>query len=149
MMTATSRFKVGLIQMRSGLRAAEQSYGGAGGRSTRRNTPAPSMCSTPEMTNILAIKRDDLFAKIVAEDDDPTLAALREAARKLAIYIHIGSLALKTSPDKAANRSLLIDRKGDMLARYDKIHMFDVDLAGGESYRESNSYRRRRTCRRR
>jgi predicted amidohydrolase len=96
---------------------------------------------TPEMTNILAIKREQLFANIVAEEQDPTLATLREVARQLAIYIHIGSLAIKTLPGKAVNRSFLIDRKGEVAARYDKIHMFDVDLANGESYRESNTYR--------
>jgi predicted amidohydrolase len=96
---------------------------------------------TPEMTNILALKRDDLFAKIVAEEQDPTLATMRELARKLSIYIHIGSLAIKATPEKAANRAFVIDRNGDIAARYDKIHMFDVDLAGGESYRESNNYR--------
>jgi predicted amidohydrolase len=96
---------------------------------------------TPEMTNILALKREDLFANIVAEEQDPTLATLRELAQKLSIYIHIGSLAVKVTPEKAANRSFVIDRKGDVAARYDKIHMFDVDLAGGESYRESNNYR--------
>jgi deaminated glutathione amidase len=96
---------------------------------------------TPEMTNILALKREQLFANIVADEQDPTLATLREVARKLSIYIHIGSLAIKASPEKAVNRSFLIDRKGDVAARYDKIHMFDVDLAGGESYRESNNYR--------
>jgi predicted amidohydrolase len=96
---------------------------------------------TPEMTNILALKREHLFAKIVAEENDPTLAAMRETARKLGIYVHIGSIAIKASHDKAWNRSFLIDRKGDLIARYDKIHMFDVDLAGGESYRESNNYR--------
>jgi predicted amidohydrolase len=96
---------------------------------------------TPEMTNILAPKRDHLFSKIVAEDHDATLATLREVARQLGIYVHIGSLAIKASPEKAVNRSFLIDRKGDVAARYDKIHMFDVDLASGESYRESNNYR--------
>jgi len=96
---------------------------------------------TPEMTNILPAKREQLFAKIVAEEQDATLTTLREVARKLAIYIHIGSLAIKASPEKAANRSFLIDRRGEVAARYDKIHMFDVDLAGGESYRESNTYR--------
>jgi predicted amidohydrolase len=55
--------------------------------------------------------------------------------------VHAGSLALKLSPDKAVNRSLLIDPQGEIVARYDKIHMFDVDLAGGESYRESRNYR--------
>jgi predicted amidohydrolase len=96
---------------------------------------------TPEMTNILAAKREQLFAAIVEEHSDPALAALRELARKLAIHVHIGSLAIKISPDRAANRSFLIDPKGDILARYDKIHMFDVDLQGGESYRESRNYR--------
>ena len=96
---------------------------------------------TPEMTNIMEVKRERLFATIADEERDPTLAALREAARRLSIYIHIGSLAVKASPDKAANRSFLIDRRGDVIARYDKIHMFDVDLANGESYRESRNYR--------
>jgi len=84
---------------------------------------------TPEMTNVLENKRERLFTKIFAEEQDPTLATLREVARKLSIYIHLGSLAIKASPEKAANRSFLIDRKGDVVARYDKIHMFDVDLA--------------------
>jgi deaminated glutathione amidase len=136
----TSTFKVGLVQMRSGLEPQanltallaaidEAKRGGA------------DYVQSPEMTNILALKREELFANIVAEEHDPMLATLREVARKLAIYIHIGSLAIKVSPEKAVNRSFLIDRKGDVAARYDKIHMFDVDLAGGESYRESNNYR--------
>jgi len=69
------------------------------------------------------------------------LITLRELARQHEIFVHIGSLAIKISPDKAANRSFLIDRRGDIVARYDKIHMFDVDLANGESYRESNNFR--------
>ena len=96
---------------------------------------------TPEMTNILAAKREQLFAAVVEEEADASLATLRELARKLGIYVHIGSLAIKISPDRAANRSFLIDPKGDIVARYDKIHMFDVDLADGESYRESRNYR--------
>jgi predicted amidohydrolase len=96
---------------------------------------------TPEMTNIFEARRDRLLAGIGTDDDDPTLASLREVARKLSIHVHVGSLAIKVSPEKAVNRSFLIDRRGDVVARYDKIHMFDVDLAGGESYRESNTYR--------
>jgi predicted amidohydrolase len=57
------------------------------------------------------------------------------------LWVHVGSLAIKVSPDKAANRSFLIDPQGEIVARYDKIHMFDVDLADGETYRESRSYR--------
>src|SRR4030095_8227942 len=78
---------------------------------------------------------------IVPEENDPSLATFRELARALGIYVHVGSLALKASSDKAINRSFLIDRRGEIVARYDKIHMFDVDLKGGESYRESRSYR--------
>ena len=65
----------------------------------------------------------------------------RELARSLGIYVHVGSLAIRVSPDKAANRAFLIDPSGEIAARYDKIHMFDVDLANGESYRESRNYR--------
>jgi len=96
---------------------------------------------TPEMTNILAANREQLFAAVVEEQSDPALARLTELARKLGIYVHIGSLAIRVSPDRAANRSFLVDPKGEIVARYDKIHMFDVDLAGGESYRESRNYR--------
>ena len=96
---------------------------------------------TPEMTNIMEIKREQLFAAIAPEESDTSLAAFRELARKLGIHLHVGSLAIKISPDKAANRSFLIDPQGEIVARYDKIHMFDVDLANGESYRESRNYR--------
>src|SRR6516162_9514982 len=133
-------FKVGLLQMRSGLDPAAN-LNAALDLVKQAKTAGADYVQTPEMTNILALKREQLFATIVAEEQDPTLARLREAARKLSIYIHIGSLAIKASPEKAVNRSFLIDRKGEVAARYDKIHMFDVDLADGESYRESNTYR--------
>jgi deaminated glutathione amidase len=96
---------------------------------------------TPEMTNIMEVKRERLFATLVAEENDASLAAFQELARKLSIYVHVGSLAIKASHDKAVNRSFVIDRKGEIVARYDKIHMFDVDLENGESYRESRNYR--------
>ncbi|HET7191243.1 MAG TPA: carbon-nitrogen hydrolase family protein [Pseudolabrys sp.] len=135
-----STFKAAMIQMRAGLDpganidAAVRFIGEA-------TSAGANYVLTPEMTNILAAKREQLFAAIVEEHSDPALATLRELARKLAIHVHIGSLAIKISPDRAANRSFLIDPKGDILARYDKIHMFDVDLQGGESYRESRNYR--------
>jgi len=135
-----SGFKAAMIQMRSGLDPTANLAVTLGLIEKARQVGADYVL-TPEMTNILAAKREQLFAKIVAEEQDATLATLRELARKLAIYIHIGSLAIKASPEKAANRSFLIDRRGKIAARYDKIHMFDVDLAGGESYRESNTYR--------
>jgi deaminated glutathione amidase len=135
-----SAFKVGLVQMRSGVDPQANLATALASIEDAARAGAHYVL-TPEMTNIMEIKRDKLFATITDEERDPTLAELRAAARRLSIYIHIGSLAVKASPDKAANRSFLIDRRGDVVARYDKIHMFDVDLANGESYRESRSYR--------
>ncbi len=136
----SSTFKVGLIAMRSGLDPQANLDAVLAAIDQAKHAGADYV-QTPEMTNLLESKRDRLLANIVSDDNDPTLATLREVARKLSIYIHIGSLAIKASHEKAVNRSFLIDRKGDIAARYDKIHMFDVDLAGGESYRESNTYR--------
>jgi len=135
-----SKFTVGLIAMRSGL-DPQSNLTAALSAIDEAKRGGADYVQTPEMTNILPGKREQLFAKIVAEEQDPTLATLREVARKLAIYIHIGSLAVKASPEKAVNRSFLIDRQGDIVARYDKIHMFDVDIGDGETYRESNTYR--------
>jgi deaminated glutathione amidase len=135
-----SAFKVGLVQMRSGVDPRTNLSAALAAIEEAKRAGAAYVL-TPEMTNVLESKRDRLLAAITDEECDPTLAALREAARRLSIYINIGSLAIKVSPDKAANRSFLIDRRGDVVARYDKIHMFDVDLANGESYRESRTYR--------
>jgi len=133
-------FKAAMIQMRSGLTPGANSDDAVRMIGEAKSAGADYVL-TPEMTNILAAKREQLFSVVVEEEADASLATLREVARKLGIYVHIGSLAIKISPDRAANRSFLIDPKGDILARYDKIHMFDVDLAGGESYRESRNYR--------
>jgi predicted amidohydrolase len=139
-MAIDSKFKIALIQMRSGLEPEANLAAMLAGVNEAKRGGADYVL-TPEMTNVLENKRERLFTKIFSEERDPTLATMREVAAKLSIYIHLGSLAIKASPDKAANRSFLIDRKGDIVARYDKIHMFDVDLAGGESYRESSTYR--------
>jgi predicted amidohydrolase len=133
-------FKTAMIQMRSGLNPTANIDDAARLIGEAKSAGA-DYALTPEMTNILAAKREQLFAVVVEEEKDTSLAAMRELARKLGIYIHIGSLAIKVSNDRAANRSFLIDPKGDIAARYDKIHMFDVDLADGESYRESRNYR--------
>ena len=133
-------FKAAMIQTRAGLSPAANIDAAARLIGEAKSAGADYV-QTPEMTNILAAKREQLFSVIVDEDADTSLAMLRELARKLSIFIHAGSLAIKISPERAANRSFLINPKGDIAARYDKIHMFDVDLSGGESYRELRSYR--------
>jgi deaminated glutathione amidase len=95
---------------------------------------------TPEMTNVIEARRSDLLDKVTEEAADPVVAALRNLAAERGIHVLIGSVALK-SGDRLVNRSLLVTPDGAIAARYDKIHMFDVDLDGGESYRESRTYR--------
>ena len=138
--THGATFKAGLVQMRSGL-SPQANLDAAVRLIGEAKSAGADYVQTPEMTNILEVKRERLFAAIALEENDVSLATFRELARKLGIFLHVGSLAIKLLPEKAANRSFLIDRTGDIVARYDKIHMFDVDLAGGESYRESRNYR--------
>jgi predicted amidohydrolase len=102
-----------------------------------------SFVLTPEGTNALSSSRDHQRAIFHPEDSDPTLAALREEAARAGIWLLVGSLGLKTAdPDgRFANRSLLVAPDGAVVARYDKIHMFDVNLTETEVYRESAGYR--------
>jgi deaminated glutathione amidase len=94
---------------------------------------------TPEMTSLVERSRAALFDKVGPEGRDPTLAALREVARERRIVVHVGSLAVRAG-DKIANRAFVIDAAGEIVASYDKIHLFDVDLPNGESWRESATY---------
>lgn len=98
---------------------------------------------TPEVTNCVSQKRSHQNAVLQHEDADITLAGLRKAAILNGIWLSIGSLALRTDdPDgRFANRSFLIDPAGQIVARYDKIHMFDVTVSETETYRESAGYR--------
>jgi deaminated glutathione amidase len=95
---------------------------------------------TPEVSNMIQSNRKALFEHIATEEDDLSLKAYRALAAELKIYLHIGSLALRASPERAVNRSFLIGPDGVVIASYDKIHMFDIELPGGESYRESANY---------
>jgi deaminated glutathione amidase len=140
MTTQSPSFRVGLLQMRSG-REPARNLDAAVALIREAKSAGADYVLTPEMTNILESSRESLFAAIVPEEKDPSLAAFRTLAQELGLYLHIGSLAIEVLPEKAVNRSFLLDPKGEIVARYDKIHMFDVDLAGGESYRESHSYR--------
>jgi predicted amidohydrolase len=136
----SGRFRAGLIQMRS-RRSPQANLDEAVALIREAAAAGAQYVQTPEMTNIMELSRDKLFAAIADEDKDISLAAFRDLARELSVYLHIGSLAIKASPERAANRSFMIDPNGKVVARYDKIHMFDVDLANGESYRESNNFR--------
>jgi predicted amidohydrolase len=100
------------------------------------------MLFTPEMAGCLDRDRARAAATLRSEADDIVLAAVREAAAREGIWVHIGSLPLKDerADGRWANRSFLIDDQGAIRARYDKIHLFDVDLATGESWRESSVY---------
>jgi deaminated glutathione amidase len=98
------------------------------------------MLFTPEMSGLL--DRDSArAAKVIRpQAEDQVLAAVREAAQRHHIWLHIGSLAVLVDDGKVANRGFVIDREGQVRATYDKIHLFDVDLPTGESWRESNVY---------
>ncbi len=102
-----------------------------------------SFVLTPEVTNCVSTSRTHQREVLQHEGDDITLAALRDVAREKAIWLLIGSLGLKTddADGRFANRSFMIDPTGKIIARYDKIHMFDVDIDTTESYRESAGYR--------
>ncbi len=139
-MASSKTFRAGLLQMRSS-RSVEANIESAAKLAREAKAQGADYVQTPEMTNLMELNRKTLFATIVEEELDPSLAAFRELARELKIYFHAGSLAVKASSEKAANRSLLIDPAGDIVARYDKVHLFDVELPDGESYRESNTYR--------
>jgi deaminated glutathione amidase len=99
-----------------------------------------AMLFTPEMSGLLDRDRKRAAAHLTTEDADPVLAAMRDAAAKHGIWVHIGSLALLRADGKLANRGFVIDDSGAIRARYDKLHLFDVDLATGESWRESAVY---------
>jgi len=136
----SSNVRVALVAMRSGRRPSDNLAAATKLIQEAKNGGAEYVL-TPEMTNIMEIDRERLFAAISAEEQDLTLAGLRELARALRLYVHIGSLAIKVTHDKAANRSFVISPEGEIVARYDKIHMFDVNLKDGESYRESRNFR--------
>jgi predicted amidohydrolase len=138
-MSARRTFRVGLVQLRTSIEPARNAEAVCD-LVRQACGQGADFVATPEMTNIIEARRELLLAKVTEEEADPVVLALRRLAAERAIHILIGSVALK-SGDRLVNRSLLVAPDGAIAARYDKIHMFDVDLAGGESYRESRTYR--------
>ena len=99
------------------------------------------MLFTPEMSGLLDRDAKRAAGNLRTEDDDQVLATCRNAASCHGLWLHLGSLAVRTEDGKLANRGFVIDPAGAVRARYDKIHLFDVDLPTGESWRESAVYR--------
>ena len=99
-----------------------------------------AMLFTPEMSGLIDRDRDRSAPKLRFEAEDEVLAAVREAAAGAGIWVHLGSLAVKRSDGRLANRGYVIDGQGEVRATYDKLHLFDVDLPSGESWRESALY---------
>lgn len=132
------RFVAACVQMRSGRDPARNREAAVAGIREAASHGAHYV-QTPETTSLCERDRERLFANVTAPEADPTLAALREAAREARVVVHVGSLAVRNG-DKVANRAFLIDTEGEVRAVYDKLHLYDVDLPNGESWRESATY---------
>jgi predicted amidohydrolase len=139
-MSGERRFRAGLVQLRSG-RSVKPNLGKAEELIRRAAKGGAIYVQTPENTGLMELKPELVLEAAETEDRSAALAHLRALAGELGIFLHIGSLAVKLDPSRVANRSYLIDPEGRVAARYDKLHMFDVDLPGGESYRESQYFR--------
>lgn len=131
--------KIALLQMCSGIDPVQNAATVRDGIAAAAAGGA-AMMFTPEMSNLIDRDRARAALSIVSEDQDVVLAAARAAAAAHGIWVHIGSLALKGVDGKFANRGFVIDATGAIRARYDKLHLFDVDLPTGESWRESAAY---------
>jgi deaminated glutathione amidase len=133
------RFRAGLVQLRSG-RAVAPNLDKAEALIRRAAKGGAQYVQTPENTGIMELKPELVLAAAESEGKSAPLAWAKALARDLELWLHVGSIAIKLDQARVANRSYLIDPKGRVAARYDKLHMFDVDLAGGESYRESRTF---------
>ena len=132
-------FKAAAIQMRSGTNV-ERNAEAFEAMAREAAAKGAIYLQTPEMTGALMRNRDELRASLKPESKDLIAATAQRLAGELRVHIHIGSTAIARPDGKVANRALLFDPSGTLVARYDKIHMFDVDLDKGESWRESATY---------
>ena len=137
-MSGPSRFVAACVQMRGGRDPAANRE--AAVKAVREAAAAgAAYVQTPETTSLIERDRDALFAHVGPQDSDATLSSLREVARETGVVLQIGSLAIREG-QKIANRAFLIDADGAIRAAYDKLHLYDVDLPNGESWRESATY---------
>lgn len=131
--------KIGILQMCSGIDPERNAATIVDAIRNAANSGA-QMLFTPEMSGLLDRDKKRAARHVVREDENALLSAATRACAQHGIYLALGSLAIEVGNEKWANRSFVIDDKGAIVARYDKIHMFDVDLSTGESWRESNTY---------
>lgn len=133
-------FKVAVVQMRSGVDPAAN-IAAMSNLVRGAVSEGAEFVQTPEMTGAVQRSREALAAALRPEGQDEVVQAASELARDQQIYLHLGSTAVKPEGERLANRSYLFGPDGCEIARYDKIHMFDVDLDNGESWRESVVYK--------
>ncbi|MFN3483423.1 carbon-nitrogen hydrolase family protein [Rhabdaerophilum calidifontis] len=133
-----TRFTAACLQMRS-TRSVEENITALLAMAEAAVAQGARFLQSPEMSNIVERSRAGLFAAIRPEGEDPMLAAMRDFARRHKVHVHLGSLAVREG-EKIANRGFLLGPDGGIVARYDKLHLFDVDLPNGESWRESATY---------
>lgn len=136
----SGRFRLACVQVNAGNdMAANIEASSALARAARAD--GADFIAFPECVAMMEMGRERVLAKAAPEDSHPALAAFRALAAETGAWLLAGSLSIRLDGDRVANRSCLIDETGRVRASYDKIHMFDVDLDGGESYRESATYR--------
>ena len=132
------KIKAACVQLRCGDDVAEN-VGSAIALIREAHKAGAQFIATPENTNLMAADGGAKLEKTFAEKDDKALPQFLALAEELGIWLLVGSLGIKVSNDKTANRSYLIGPNGRVSARYDKVHLFDVNLPSGETYRESNT----------
>src|SRR6476469_1080986 len=126
-MSADNIFTAAMVQMRTGLLPGPSLEQGMG-LIRQAAAQGAEYVLTPEVSNMMQLNRKALFEHLASEQDDLSLKAYRALAAELKIHLHIGSLALRASPERAVNRSFLIGPAGGVIASYDKLHLFDLDL---------------------
>lgn len=134
------QFRAGLVQMCSG-RSIERNVADALDLIRAAAARGADYVQTPECTTLMELEPERLLAETPEEPGNPALAAFAATARDLKIWLHIGSMGVRLDEGRLANRAYVFRPDGSIAARYDKIHMFDVDLGNGEIYSESRSYK--------
>lgn len=137
--TGPDGFRVGLVQMCTG-RDVARNLADLSRLVREAAAQGAQYIQTPEVSVLMEMDRARLFVETRPEQGNPAIAHCQALARELGIWLHLGSMGILVKPDKIANRSYLFSPDGRIAARYDKIHMFDVELPGGETYRESRNF---------